>query len=317
MSSASRTVITYYEQAGRGVSPLPDPKPNSIAACGSRSVLVAALYRFAAIADPGVVLGRLQAAADTLGIRGTLILAQEGINGTVAGRPVAVAALLALIRAMPGFAGLSVKFSWAAEMPFGRLKARLKPEIVTMGVEGIDPAIAAGIYVAPGDWNDLIRAPGTLVIDTRNAYEVAIGTFAGAADPSTHSFREFPAWIEARLRTGPKPERIAMFCTGGIRCEKATAYVRSLGFDDVYHLDGGILRYLAEVAEAESLWRGACFVFDERVAVGHGLEQQPFSLCRSCGRPFPLEPGATEAGAAGGGYRQTPCEHCAQVQMSR
>jgi UPF0176 protein len=206
------------------------------------------------------------------GIKGTLLLAQEGINGTVAGSETDIADLIDYLEAIEGLADLEVKYSSAAEMPFHRMKVRLKREIVTMGVEDLDPVTGAGTYVAPADWNALISDPGTIVIDTRNAYEVSIGTFEGAIDPRTSSFREFPAWVE-KHRDQLDGRKVAMFCTGGIRCEKATAYVKSLGFEDVFHLKGGILRYLEEVPAEESLWQGECFVFDERVSVSHGLTE--------------------------------------------
>jgi UPF0176 protein len=221
-------------------------------------------------------------------VKGSLLLAPEGINGTIAGTRAGIDAVLDHIRGMPGCADLDWKESTAAQMPFGRMKVRLKREIVTMGVPGTDPNALVGTYVAPGDWNDLIAAPDVAVIDTRNDYETAIGSFAGAVDPGTESFRDFPAWWEEN-RDRFHNKRIAMFCTGGIRCEKSTAYLKAQGVQEVYHLKGGILKYLEEVPEAESLWRGGCFVFDERVAVGHGLAELPFTLCRACRRPLTPE----------------------------
>lgn len=265
-------------------------------------VVVAALYRFAPLPHFADLRQPLFECALRLGIKGTLLLAHEGINGTVAGRAEAVTELLSFIEAVPGLAGTDVKYSHADHMPFGRMKVKLKREIVTMGVDGIDPLESVGRYVAPEDWNALISAPGTLVVDTRNAYEYAIGTFEGAVDPGTRSFREFPAWIEQTLAAGERPQRVAMFCTGGIRCEKATALVRQLGVEDVYHLKGGILAYLEQVAEAESLWRGDCYVFDDRVSVGHGLRQGGHRLCHACGNPVPVADGA------GGGYAEPG--HC-------
>ncbi len=248
-------------------------------------VTVAALYRFARVDAPEAKRKPLAALCCGLGIKGTLILASEGINGTVAGTADAIARLLAHLMAWPGMAELDVKYSAAAEMPFRRMKVKLRREIVTMGVAGMDPLAAAGTYVEPADWNALIADPGTVVIDTRNDYEVRVGTFAGAVDPQTTSFAEFPAWLEAR-REDLAGKRLAMFCTGGIRCEKATAYARSLGLDEVYHLKGGILRYLEQVPEMESRWQGECFVFDDRVAVGHGLTEGATELCRACRRPL-------------------------------
>jgi UPF0176 protein len=250
-------------------------------------VLVAALYRFTAFDDPEALRAPLLAACETAGIKGTLLLAREGINGTIAGTDNKLAPVLGHIRALPGCAELDVKFSAAPAMPFHRMKVRVKREIVTMGEPDIDPALSAGHYVDPHDWNDLIADPETIVIDTRNDYEVAVGTFAGALDPATPSFRDFPAWFRAHreeLLEGKK--RVAMFCTGGIRCEKSTSFLRAEGVNEVYHLKGGILKYLEQVPESESLWQGECFVFDERVTVRHGLEQGTFQLCRACRRPL-------------------------------
>ncbi|MEQ1944725.1 rhodanese-related sulfurtransferase [Mesorhizobium sp. VNQ89] len=246
---------------------------------------VAALYRFVRLDRCDELRAPLAAFCCGRGIKGTLLLAREGINGTVAGSEKAIAELIAHLEDMPEFAGLDVKYSSADEMPFHRMKVRLKQEIVTMGVADIDPLADAGAYVAPSDWNALIADPGTVVIDTRNDYEVRLGTFAGALDPETQSFRDFPAWVE-RHRAELEGKKVAMFCTGGIRCEKATAYVRSLGIEDVFHLKGGILKYLEEVPASESLWQGECFVFDERVSVAHGLEVGDAALCRACRRPL-------------------------------
>jgi UPF0176 protein len=252
-------------------------------------IVVAALYHFTRFEDPGALIPTLRETCARAGVRGTLLLAGEGINGTVAGAREGVDAVLAHVRGLPGCAGLAWKESTASEMPFGRMKVRLKREIVTMGVPGTDPARLGGTYVAPGDWNALIAAPDVAVIDTRNAYETAIGSFEGAVDPGTDSFRDFPAWWEAN-RDRFHGQRIAMFCTGGIRCEKSTAYLKAQGVAEVYHLQGGILKYLEEVPQDESLWRGGCFVFDERVAVGHGLAPLPaYTLCRACRRPLAPE----------------------------
>jgi len=246
---------------------------------------VAALYRFVRLEHYESLRQPLAAFCCGRGIKGTLLLAREGINGTVAGSEAAIAELIDHLEAMPEFAGLDVKYSAAGEMPFHRMKVRLKKEIVTMGVADIDPLTGAGAYVEPQDWNALIADPGTVVVDTRNDYEVRLGTFAGAVDPKTQSFRDFPEWVE-RNRDALAGRKVAMFCTGGIRCEKATAYVRSLGIEDVFHLKGGILKYLEEVPAEESLWQGECFVFDERVSVAHGLETGDAELCRACRRPL-------------------------------
>jgi UPF0176 protein len=246
---------------------------------------VAALYRFCRLEDPAALRAELAAFCCARGIKGTLLLASEGINGTVAGSEGAIAELIAHLETVPGLAGFDVKFSHAAEMPFHRMKVRLKREIVTMGVEGIDPVAGAGTHVEPTQWNALITDPDTIVIDTRNAYEVSLGTFRGAVDPGTESFRQFPAWANSH-KADLEGKKVAMFCTGGIRCEKATAYVKSLGIEQVFHLKGGILKYLEEVPPQESLWQGECFVFDERVSVAHGLAEGEAELCRACRRPL-------------------------------
>ena len=246
---------------------------------------VCALYRFCRLEQFEALRAPLAAFCCGRGIKGTLILAREGINGTVAGTAEAIDDLVAHLRGMPELAGLELKFSTADEMPFHRMKVRLKREIVTMGVADIDPLEGAGVYVEPRDWNTLISDPSTVVIDTRNDYEVSLGTFEGAVNPGTTSFREFPGWVE-RHRDALTDKKVAMFCTGGIRCEKATAYMRSLGFADVFHLKGGILKYLEEVPEDASLWHGECFVFDERVSVAHGLVVGDADLCRACRHPL-------------------------------
>jgi len=256
-----------------------------------RPIHVAALYQFTRFEDCAAIQKQLAALCCAKGIKGTLLLAPEGINGTIAGSDAAIEAVLAHIRGLPGCAGLDVKHSRAATMPFHRMKVRLKREIVTMGEPDLDPT-DAGTYVAPQDWNALIDAPDTIVIDTRNDYEVAIGSFAGAIDPHTKSFSEFPDWVRAHRHEwegeGQKP-RIAMFCTGGIRCEKSTALLKAEGLDQVYHLKGGILAYLEQVPAEESRWQGECFVFDERVSVGHGLELGSYGLCRACRTPVSAE----------------------------
>ncbi len=251
-------------------------------------ICVAALYQFTRVADCDAVRRDLAALCCGQGVKGTLLLADEGVNGTIAGSDQAIAAVVAFIRALPGCADLEVKYSRAEKMPFHRMKVRVKREIVTMGQPDIDPLAGAGRYVAPQDWNALISDPDTIVIDTRNDYEVAIGSFAGAIDPETATFRDFPAWFRAereRLLGAGKPAKVAMFCTGGIRCEKSTAFLRSEGVDEVYHLQGGILKYLETVPAEDSLWTGECFVFDQRVAVGHGLQPGTHALCHACRRP--------------------------------
>ncbi|MBX9730784.1 MAG: rhodanese-related sulfurtransferase [Sphingomonas sp.] len=251
-------------------------------------ITVAALYRFARFTDPAALRQPLLALCAAQGVKGTLLLAREGINGTIAGSAEAIDAVLAHIRALPGCADIDVKFSNADAMPFHRMKVRLKREIVTMGQPDIDPLGGVGTYVAPTDWNALIDQPETIVIDTRNDYEVQVGSFAGAIDPATKSFSEFPDWFRAH-RDELADKKIAMFCTGGIRCEKATAFLKAEGLNEVYHLKGGILKYLEEVPAAQSRWQGECFVFDERVAVGHGLGAGTHALCRGCRMPVNAE----------------------------
>ncbi|WBO23615.1 oxygen-dependent tRNA uridine(34) hydroxylase TrhO [Sphingomonas abietis] len=255
----------------------------------SLPIRVAALYRFTPFHDIEAIRGPLAQLCCARGVKGTLLLAPEGINGTIAGDDDAIEVVLAHVRALPGCAELDVKFSRAESLPFHRMKVRIKREIVTMGEEGIDPLTDVGHYVAPEDWNALIAEPGTILIDTRNDYEVAIGTFAGAIDPQTPTFRDFPAWFRANresLLGAGAPPKIAMFCTGGIRCEKSTAFLKAEGLDEVYHLKGGILKYLETVAPEDSLWEGECFVFDQRVTITHGLGQGTHELCHACRRPI-------------------------------
>lgn len=249
---------------------------------------VAALYCFARLPQYESLREPLAELCCTNGIKGTLLLSAEGINGTVAGTQPAIEKLVAYITSIPELANPELKYSNATEMPFYRMKVRLKREIVTMGVDGIDPLKSVGTYIAPKDWNALIADEDTVVVDTRNDYEYAIGTFEGALDPNTKTFREFPEWVEQN-RDKLEGKKIAMFCTGGIRCEKATAFVKGLGFDDVFHLKGGILKYLEDVPKEESMWNGECFVFDERVAIGHGLTESDIELCRACRRPITAE----------------------------
>lgn len=250
--------------------------------------LVVALYKFAPFPDPEALQGPLKALCEAENLCGSLLLAPEGINGTVAGSRAGIDALIDHIRRLPGCADLDWKESHSETRPFRRMKVRLKREIVTMGVGGVDPTASVGTYVAPTEWNALIEAPDVAVIDTRNDYEVAVGTFAGAIDPSTSSFGQFPSWWEANKERFHN-KRIAMFCTGGIRCEKSTNYLRSQGVEEVYHLQGGILKYLEEVPAEESRWTGECYVFDQRVSVGHGLAPGNYTLCHACGRPVAPE----------------------------
>jgi UPF0176 protein len=254
----------------------------------SPGITVAALYRFTRLDDCASLRAPLERLCQEQGLRGTLLLAPEGINGTIAGPHEGIAQVLDAIRGLLGCADLEVKLSSAATMPFHRMKVRVKREIVTMGQPDIDPRDNAGTYVAPHDWNALISDPDVIVIDTRNDYEVAVGTFEGAIDPKTASFRDFPAWFRSvrdDLLGSGRPPKVAMFCTGGIRCEKSTAFLKQEGIEDVYHLQGGILKYLETIPEEESLWQGECFVFDQRVAIGHGLAPGSYELCFACRRP--------------------------------
>ena len=246
---------------------------------------IAALYHFTRFDDPAALKPPLLALCEAESVKGTLLLAREGINGTIAGPRAGIEAVLAHIRALPGCDGLEWKEAQADQPPFGRMKVRLKKEIVTMGQPDVDPLARTGHYVDPADWNALIRDPDTVVIDTRNDYEVAIGTFEGAIDPQTQSFGDFPAWWQAH-REEFRGKRVAMFCTGGIRCEKSTNYLLNEGLNEVYHLKGGILKYLEDMPEEDSTWQGECFVFDNRVSVGHGLREGPHELCHGCRRPI-------------------------------
>lgn len=268
-------------------------------------VAIAAFYRFTPFPDPAALKAPLARVCSANGVKGTILLAPEGINGTIAGSRDSVDTVLAYICSLPGCSALEWKESTAAAMPFGRMKVRLKREIVTMGQPDVDPTASVGTYVPPEAWNALISEPDVVAIDTRNAYEVAIGSFAGAVDPATESFGAFPAWWAANQHRFQN-KRIAMFCTGGIRCEKATNYLLSQGVDAVYHLQGGILKYLETVPEAESLWHGACFVFDQRVSVEHGLKPGPHVLCHGCRRP--LDPGDLDRPEFEAGVS---CHHCA------
>ncbi len=248
-------------------------------------IVVAALYKFSRLPDFEARQAPLHAAAANAGVFGTILLAAEGVNGTIAGPRDGIDAVLAHLRTFPGCADLDWKESYTDENPFHRMKVRLKKEIVTMGVDNIEPEKSCERYVEPHNWNKVILDPETLVIDTRNNYEVSIGAFEGALNPETTSFREFPAWFR-KFREEHDVRKVAMYCTGGIRCEKSTAFLRSEGIEDVVHLKGGILKYLETMPEEESLWRGECFVFDQRVSVGHNLAPGSYEMCHACRRPI-------------------------------
>mgnify|MGYP003630968314 FL=1 len=269
---------------------------------------VAAFYKFFALPDFESRRAPLAETLEASGVKGTVLLATEGVNGTIAGTPEAIDTALAALRALPGCETLQAKFAEADEMPFLRLKVRLKREIVSMGVPGTDPNAIVGTYVAPEAWNALISDPDTVLIDTRNDYEVAIGTFEGAVDPNTKTFREFPEWFRefrAKLESEGRTPKVAMFCTGGIRCEKATSFVKAEGIDDVFHLEGGILKYLETVPEQDSKWQGECFVFDERVSVRHDLTPGSYDMCHACKRPI------TEADKQHAAFESgVSCPHC-------
>ena len=247
--------------------------------------IIAALYHFTRFRDPSALKPALLELCIRSDVKGTLLLAREGINGTIAGPRAGIDAVLAHIRTLSGCRELDWKEATAVSPPFARMKVRLKKEIVTMGQPDVDPRANVGHYVEPQDWNDLIREPDVALIDTRNDYEVAIGTFEGAVDPQTDTFRDFPAWWAAN-KDRFHNKRIAMFCTGGIRCEKSTNFLLGQGVQEVLHLKGGILRYLEEMPATDSTWQGECFVFDGRVSVGHDLKIGPHDLCHGCRRPI-------------------------------
>ena len=257
------------------------------------SVVVCALYKFVTLDNFEDLREPITRRMKSLHVRGTLLLAREGINGTVAGSREGVDQLLVFLRADTRLANLDAKESYTDKMPFLRSKVKLKKEIVTMGVEGVDPRNVVGTYIEPKDWNDLISDPEVLLVDTRNDYEVQVGTFKGAVNPDTESFREFPQYVKENL-DATTHKKVAMFCTGGIRCEKSTAYLKEQGFDEVYHLKGGILKYLEEVPEDNSLWQGECFVFDERVTVNHQLEKGRYDQCHACRLPITDEDKASD-----------------------
>ena len=278
---------------------------NTPSAASAPGFVVAALYRFATFPEYESFREPLKQCMVDNDVRGTLLLAAGGSNGTVAGNRAGVDAVLALIERDARFENLAPKEALADENPFYRTKVKLKREIVTMGVEDIDPNKIVGTYVEPTEWNALISDPEVLLLDTRNKYEVEIGTFESAVNPETDSFREFPDYVKQNLDPA-KHKKVAMFCTGGIRCEKSTAYLREQGFDEVYHLKGGILKYLEEVPEAETKWRGECFVFDNRVTVNHKLEQGEYDQCHACRMPI------SEADKQRDEYQKgVSCHHCA------
>jgi UPF0176 protein len=286
------------------------PSPAELSAVCNKSgsnehaIVVCAMYRFVTLDNYEAMQKPLLDFLHANDIKGTLLLAREGINGTVSGTHKAINALLAYLNEDPRLAGIGVKFSYDDSQPFYRAKVKLKKEIVTMGVEGIDPKQVVGTYVEPEDWNALISDPDVVLVDTRNDYEVLIGTFKHALNPNTKSFREFPAYVKENLNPA-KHKKVAMFCTGGIRCEKSTAYMKEQGFDEVYHLHGGILNYLEKVPQENSLWEGECFVFDNRVTVNHALEKGSFDQCHACRMPI------TEAEKLHEHYQQgVSCHYC-------
>jgi UPF0176 protein len=267
-------------------------------------VVVCAMYKFVTLENFEALRQPLLAAMEANEVRGTLLIAQEGINGTVAGSRAGVDALLAWLATDERLANIVHKESYDETMPFYRTKVKLKKEIVTMGIEGIDPKQVVGTYVKPQDWNALISDPDVVLIDTRNDYEVQIGTFQGAINPNTETFREFPQYVKENMDP-TKQKKVAMYCTGGIRCEKSTAYMKELGFEEVYHLEGGILKYLEEVPKEDTLWEGECFVFDNRVAVNHDLEKGQYDQCHACRYPI------TEEEKISIHYQQgVSCHHC-------
>lgn len=269
-------------------------------AVSNSPVIVAALYKFVALPDYRELREPLLDVCLNAGVKGTLLLATEGINGTIAGSRLAIDEVLAYLKSDARFNDIDHKESLDSELPFYRMKVKLKKEIVTMGREGIDPKILVGHYVEPQDWNALITDPEVTVIDTRNHYECDIGSFEGAINPQTTTFKEMPAFVDQQLDPA-KHKKVAMFCTGGIRCEKSTAYLLEQGFDEVYHLKGGILKYLEEVPEEKSLWQGECFVFDNRVAVDHDLNVGSYDQCHGCRHPI------TEAQKSSPHYQRGVC----------
>jgi UPF0176 protein len=270
----------------------------------STQYVTCALYKFVALPNYGSIRHPLLKLMTDNQVYGTLLLAAEGINGTVSSTREGIDAVLNWLNQQPGLENIDTKESFDTEIPFHRTKVKLKKEIVTMGVEGIDPRQVVGTYVKPQDWNDLISDPEVLVVDTRNDYEVEIGTFKHAVDPKTTSFREFPEWANKNIDRA-KTKKIAMFCTGGIRCEKSTAYMKEQGYEEVYHLEGGILKYLEEVPKDQSLWQGECFVFDNRVAVDQDLKRGSYDQCHACRMPITEQEKTLESYQEG-----LSCHHC-------
>ena len=274
---------------------------------GQHGFVIAALYKFVAIDDIATLRRQLQALCDGNAIYGTLLLADEGINGTIAAARTGMLAFLDWLGSDRRFDGLSLKFSHSPDQPFLRMKVRPKREIVTLGHPEIRPAEQTGTYVDPQDWNALLDDPDVLLVDTRNTYETAIGMFEGAVDPLTQNFRDFPEWAHALANQPPdrRPKKIAMYCTGGIRCEKASALMQTMGFDEVYHLKGGILQYLEDIPPEDSRWQGQCFVFDGRVAVDHALKPGSYDMCHACRMPLSADDLAHADYQAG-----ISCPHC-------
>lgn len=268
------------------------------------NTVVCALYRFVALENYQEIQKPLLDMMNNNNVKGTLLLANEGINGTIAGSRDGIDNVIQWLKSDPRLENLTTKESYDVENPFYRTKVKLKKEIVTMGVEGIDPNRTVGSYVKPKDWNALISDPEVLLVDTRNDYEISIGTFENAIDPKTTNFREFPAYVKENLDPA-KHKKVAMFCTGGIRCEKSTAYLKEQGFDEVYHLEGGVLKYLEEVPEEETMWKGECFVFDNRVSVNHNLEKGQYDQCHGCRLPITEEDKKSEKYMEG-----ISCHHC-------
>jgi UPF0176 protein len=267
-------------------------------------IVVCALYKFVTLENYQAMRQPIHDVMEKNHVRGTLLLANEGINGTIAGSRHAIDTVITWLKSDPRLAELECKESITSVMPFNRTKVKLKKEIVTMGIEGIDPKQVVGTYVNAQDWNSLIDDPEVLVIDTRNDYEFQVGTFKNAINPNTQSFREFPQYVKENLDSD-KHKKVAMFCTGGIRCEKSTAFLKQQGFDEVYHLKGGILKYLEEMPIESTLWEGECFVFDERVTVNHHLEKGSYDQCNACRLPI------TEVDKISDKYQQgVSCPHC-------